>query len=253
MDRQNDWHTRSLTHYHVDFNSFILTQGSASLAIDDGYNRTSKAEIHNIVTVDGTGCVGEKIWESADLSDPEQFDLNSKGILNVWRDVPEQVTAQIEAYSSEAGYTFAVGESSRMYYPEMQLTRNARHIINSECGYFIILDELESDLPHTYTWHLHAEQFASDLGPKDGIARFEILNGSGAPNVFAVYPEGLNSRIDETLIEELMTPQRPDDFRRIRLKTLMIENSAPSKAAVFLNVLQPKDALGQDAAKDIVA
>jgi len=159
LDNENDWFTRSLTHYHVDFNNLILNHNGASLVIDEGYNRTSKAEIHNLITVDGTGCVGEKIWETGDLSDPVLFDLNCKGIFNVWRDVPQ-----------------------------MQLTRNARHVINSELGYFIILDELESALEHIYTWRIHGERYASQINDD----QFEILNGAGGLNIYAAYPEAIS-------------------------------------------------------------
>lgn len=247
LDKKNDWKTRSLTHYHVDFNNFILIHNGASLVIDEGYNRTSKAEIHNLVTVDGTGCVGEKIWDEGDLSDPVLFDLNCKGIHNVWKDVPESAIAEIEAYSEENGYTYAVGESSRMYYPEMQLTRNARHVINSECGYFILLDELESQLEHTYKWHIHSEKFANKVSSE----QFEIVNGNGALNIFAVFPEAANAMVNETIVEEIMTPQRPDDIRRISLKTLSIENSEKNKNTYFLNVFQPKDTIGETKTVDV--
>ncbi|MDO6488990.1 DUF4962 domain-containing protein [Colwellia sp. 6_MG-2023] len=247
LDKENDWKTRSLTHYHVDFNHFILIHNGASLAIDEGYNRTSKAEVHNLITVDGTGCVGEKIWDEGDLSDPKLFDLNCKGIHNVWRDVPEEAIAKIEAFSNDNGYTYVVGESSKMYYPEMELTRNARHIINSECGYFIFLDELESQLEHTFTWRMHSEKYANQVSQN----QFEIINGTGALNVFTVFPEVRATKVDETLVEEIMTPQRPDDIRRISLKTLLIENPEKSKNSYFLNVLQPKDAIQGDASDNI--
>ena len=247
LDKKNDWKTRSLTHYHVDFNQFILLHNDSYLAIDEGYNRTSKAEVHNLVTVDGTGCVGEKIWDEGDLSDPVLFDLNCKGIHNVWRDVPEEATAKIEAFSTDNGYAYAVGETSKMYYPEMKLTRNARHIINSECGYYIFLDELESDLEHTYTWRIHSEKYANQLSDH----QFEIVNGKGALNIFTVFPEARDTKIDETLVEEIMTPQRPDDIRRISLKTLLVENSVKSKNTYFLNVLQPKDAINADKSKEV--
>jgi hypothetical protein len=247
IDKKNGWNTRSLTHYHVDFNHFILMHNDTSLVIDEGYNRTSKAEIHNLITVDGTGCVGEKIWHEGDLSDPQLFELNCKGIHNVWRDVPQHAIAEVEAFSNENGYTYVVGESSAMYYPEMQLTRNARHIINSECGYFILLDELESNLQHTYTWRIHSEKYAREINPD----QFEIVNGKGALKVFTVFPEARNTKIDETLVEEIMTPQRPDDIRRISLKTLLIENSKKSKNTYFLNVFQPKDALSSDNDNDV--
>ena len=60
-----------------------------------------------------------------------------------------------------------------------------------------------------------------------------------------------HTSIDETMVEEMMTPQRPDDLRRIRLKTLKIENSVKSKNTYFLNVLQPKDGLKGDGQNDI--
>lgn len=242
LDKKNGWHTRSLTHYHVDFNNFVLVHNGAFLAIEEGYNRTSKAEVHNLVTVDGTGCVGEKIWEHSDLSDPELFELNCKGIYNVWKDVPESAVANIEAYFNQDGYAYAVGETSRMYYPEMQLSRNARHIINSQLGYFILLDELQSELEHTYTWRIHSEKFAAKVNDE----QFEILNGTGALSIFPVSPDKRETRIEETLVEEIMTPQRPDDIRRISLKTLLIENSIRSKSTAFLNILQPRDALGNE-------
>ncbi|MFK7934149.1 MAG: DUF4962 domain-containing protein, partial [Saprospiraceae bacterium] len=242
LNKKNNWRTRSLTHYHVDFNHFILMHKGASLVIDEGYNRTSKAEIHNLITVDETGCVGEKLWEKHDLSDPELFDLNCKGIFNVWKDVPESAVAAIEAFSNEDGYIYAIGESSQMYYPEMKLTRNARHIINSQNGYFILLDELESELKHTYTWRIHSEKYAIQRSAD----QFEILNGQGGLNIFTAFPEERNTSIAETRIEEMMTPQRPDDLRRIRLKTLKIENSVKSKNTYFLHVFQPKAALEKD-------
>lgn len=242
LNKKNGWRTRSLTHYHVDFNHFILLHKGASLVIDEGYNRTSRAEIHNLITVDGTGCVGEKIWDKGDLSDPVLFDLNCKGIHNVWTDVPENAIAEIEAFSNENGYIYAIGESSRMYYPEMELNRNARHIINSQCGYFILLDELESALEHTYTWRIHSEKYA--IEQTEG--QFEILNGNGALTIFAMFPEARHTSIQETIVEEVMTPQRPDDIRRISLKTLKIENRVKNKDTYFINVLQPKDALEDD-------
>lgn len=213
----------------------------ASLAIDEGYNRTSKAEIHNLITVDGTGCVGERIWKEGDLSDPVRFDLNCKGIHNVWRDVPESAVANIETYSEADGYVFVVGESSKLYYPDMQLKRNARYIINSQSGYFIIVDELESELEHNYTWRMHSEKYATRLKED----HYEILNGAGALNIFTLFPASKTITVDETLIEEVMTPQRPDEIRRIRLKTIKIENLEKVRDICFLNILHPKDGVSE--------
>lgn len=240
LDEKFGWRTRSLTHYHVDFNNFILIHNGASLAIDEGFNRTSRAEIHNLITVDGTGCVGEKIWEDGDLSDPVLFDLNCKGIHNVWRDVPKEAVANVESFTSDDDYVHVVGEASKMYYPEMQLTRNARHIINSQLGYFIVIDELKSELAHTYTWRMHSEQFAVNTGEDC----YQVVDGKGVLDIHTIHPQNTVKSIDETIVEEIMTPQRPDDKRRISLKTLKVENSEKSNDLVFITVLAPHDFFG---------
>lgn len=134
-----------------------------------------------------------------------------------------------------------------MYDPELQLNRNARHFINSQLGYFIVLDELESPLEHTYTWRMHSEQQAKQVSEN----HFEIQDGRGALNVFVMFPVDKMSQVDETLIEEIMTPQRPDDIRRICLQTLKIENFHRSKNLHFLHVLQPKGTLELEATDPI--
>ena len=243
LDIENGWRTRSLTHYHVDFNSFILMANDSPLAIDEGFHRTSRAKVHNIITVDDTGCVGEKIWDKGTLEDPDLFDLNCKGIYNVWRDVPRNAVAEIEDYISEEGFTYSVGESAKLYYPEMKLNRNARNIFYSEMGYFIMLDELKSDLKHKYTWRLHSEQFAKEL-PDCSV--YQIQNGTGALNIYPVLPEELECRVEETVIREIMTPQRPDDVREIKLKTLCMENRETENNMYFLNVLHPLSSFSDD-------
>lgn len=237
LDKANNWRTRSLTHYHVDFNSFILMGYDSPLAIDEGFHRTSRAKVHNMITIDGTGCVGEKIWEEGTLEDPELFDLNCKGIYNVWRDVNEEAVANVEAYLSENTYTYYVANSNKLYYPEMNLTRNARHVFYSELGYFIMMDELESDDPHTYTWRLHSEQYAKKI---EGTDVYQMKNGQGALNIYPIMPEDVACRVEETIIREIMTPQRPNDVREIILKTLCMENPNKEKNLQFLNILQPE-------------
>ena len=66
-----------------------------------------------------------------------------------------------------------------------------------------------------------------------------------------MFPEARSSSVDETMIEEMMTPQRPDDLRRISLKTLKIENSEKRKDTYFINVFQQKDGLASEGENDI--
>ncbi len=236
LNKANNWRTRSLTHYHVDFNNFILKAFDSSMAIDEGFNRTNRARNHSLITVDGQGCLGEKIWKEGSLKDSKLFDLNSKGIFNVWRDVPEECVASIEHYSSEYGYTYVVGESSKMYEPALRLSRNARNVLYSENGYFIIFDELKSEKPHTYTWHLQSEQLAEEIREHD----FEIVNGKGVLNVYVHGTVPMDISVEETILHEIMTPQRPNDIRKVVLKTLKLQNKQETENMVYLNVLVPR-------------
>jgi hypothetical protein len=102
-------------------------------------------------------------------------------------------------------------------------------------------------LKHTYTWRIHSEKFAKKVAEN----QFEIVNGFGALNIFSISPIERESRIEETRVEEVMTPQRPDDIRKISLKTLLIENKEKAKHTSFLTVLQPKDAIGVNAKAEI--
>lgn len=236
LDKENHWRTRSLTHYHVDFNHFILKAFDSSLAIDEGFNRTNRARNHSLITVDGLGCRGESIWEEGSLQDPALFDLNSKGIFNVWRDVPEEAIANIELFRSENGYTYAVGESSKMYPAKLGLMRNARHVLYSENGYFIIFDELKSTKAHHYTWHLQSEQPAQRV--RNGV--YEIINGKGALNIYSCASTSLENSAERTILHEIMTPQRPNDIRKVVLNTLKLQNVQPVRDMVFINVLVPR-------------
>lgn len=242
LNKANNWRTRSLTHYHVDFNNIVLKAFDASLAIDEGFNRTNRARNHSLITVDEQGCVGEKIWEEGSLKDPELFDLNAKGIFNVWRDVPESAVASVENFSSANGYTYVVGESSKMYDPDLKLTRNARNVLYSENGYFIIFDELQSGIAHNYTWHLQSEQFADEIRKND----FEIVNGKGVLNIYSDATVPLAATAEETVLHEIMTPQRPNDIRKVVLKTLKLKNIRPTKDMVFVNILAPRSLFGKE-------
>lgn len=236
LNKANHWRTRSLTHYHVDFNNFILKAFDSSLAIDEGFNRTNRARHHSLITVDGQGCLGEKIWEEGSLKDPVLFDLNAKGIFNVWRDVPEEAVAEIEEFVEQDGYVYAVGESSKMYAPSLGLVRNARNVLYSENGYFILFDELASETEHEYTWHLQSEQPAEELRSGD----FEIINGKGVLHVYTHADAPLKASAEETILHEIMTPQRPNDIRKVVLNTLKLKNERPAKTLTYINLLAPR-------------
>lgn len=221
--RKKRWKTRGLSHQHPDNNSFILHAYNAYLAIDEGYNRTVKACEHNIVTVDGKGYPNE-------------------GQNNIWKETPEDVTADIEQFINEKGITYFVGEAHKMYEPSLKLTRFARNVFYTQKGYFLILDELASELDHTYTWTMHADSYPNDMNNRV----FEYENGPAKMRLYSIMPNECNFKLKETNVRAIMTTQEPDKFREAKMKTITIENKSKAKDTWFLNILSTRSTFDKE-------
>ena len=207
-----------LSHQHPDNNSFILVANDTYLAIDDGYNRNVKAAHHNVVLVDGTG-------------------YQDEGQNNIWSDYTPDMTGVVETYKNEDGIVYIVGETSSTYQKSLKLTRFARHVLHTHKPYFIIFDELQSELDHNYTWLLH-----SDVFPTGDDKGFYYQNGPATMRIHPVFPDVTTATMEENVVRAVMTSQEPDNFCQTNLKTLTLTTQTKSKRAYFLNVIVPGSA-----------
>jgi hypothetical protein len=224
--RKKGWKTRGLSHQHPDNNSFIINAYDAYLAIDEGYNRTVKACEHNVITVDGLGYPNE-------------------GQNNIWKETKEDNVAEIEEFVNEKGIVYFVGEAHKMYEPSLQLTRFARNVFYTGKEYFVMIDELESNLDHTYTWTMHA-----DTKPNVNDNRvFEYENGPAKMNLYSIMPEKINWNLKNTNVRAIMTTQEPDKFRETNMKTINIENETKAKDMCFINVFSIRNAFDEEKIK----
>jgi hypothetical protein len=206
-----------LSHQHPDNNSFILHANNTYMAIDDGYNRTVKASDHNVVIVDGKG-----------YEDENQN--------NIWKNYTLDMVAEIETFRNEESYVYCIGETSKMYKKDLKLRRYARHILYmKQSSYFILLDELKSDIEHTYTWIMHSDVYPLVRGNK-----FFYENGPSKMSVFNLSPMETTYKLLENNVKAVMTTQEPDKCREAKMKTLHIENKEKVKDMYFLNVLAPE-------------
>jgi hypothetical protein len=202
-----------LSHQHPDNNSFILVANDTYLAIDEGYNRTVKAAHHNVVLVDGVG-------------------YQDEGQNNIWRDYTPDMIGVVEKYVNEEGIVYIVGETANTYQKSLKLTRFARHVLYTHRPYFIIFDELLSELDHTYTWLLH-----SDVFPTRDDNGFFYQNGPATMRIHPVFPDAFTATMEENVVRSVMTSQEPDNFCQTKLKTHALTTQAKSKSAYFLNVI----------------
>jgi Domain of unknown function (DUF4962)/Heparinase II/III-like protein len=216
LKKELGYESLSLSHQHPDSNHFILNAYGSFLAIDEGYNRHVKANEHNIITIDGVGYVGD-------------------GQNDVFKNITEDSVAEIETYMTGYEMTAFIGETSQMYPRELQLKRNARHVIYTNQGYFIMLDELRSDLPHRYEWHMHADTTPIKLS--DTV--FDYENGLAKLELMHLFPKVQKIKHLETNVRAVMTTQEPDNYRETKMKTVQISSSL-EKDVNFLNVLVPR-------------
>jgi hypothetical protein len=215
---QTEHNHLGLSHQHPDNNAFILVANDTYLAIDDGYNRTVKAAHHNVVLVDGVG-------------------YQDEGQNNIWANYTPDMTGVVEKYVNEDGIVYAVGETASTYQKDLKLTRFARHVLYTHRPFFIIFDELLSELDHTYIWLLH-----SDVFPTRDENGFFYQNGPAMMRIHPVFPDAFTAAMEENVVRSIMTSQEPGNFCQTQLKTLALTTQTRSKRAHFLNVIALGDA-----------
>lgn len=65
-------------------------------------------------------------------------------------------------------------------------------------------------------------------------------------NVYAHGTVPMDVSVEETVLHEIMTPQRPNDIRKVVLKTLKLQNKQETENMVYLNVLVPRSVFEEE-------
>lgn len=218
IEKEEGVKVRGLSHQHPDNTSFVIMSNDTYHAVDEGYNRTVKACEHNVVTVDGKG-------------------YRNEGQNNVWHGLEESHTAEITGFTQEEGLTYFVGSTPNMFVDELELTQCDRHVLYTGSNHVYMIDELGSNLEHTYTYHLHTEVPAVETSEN----RFEFANGPGQMTVHMNAGSEMEHHTGHTYVKAIMTSQEPDIFREVNMDTLFVSNTKKSKTAEFLTVMKTDD------------
>lgn len=202
---------RSMGHNHPDEGSFVLIRGGDYLAVDEGYSGAKKTRNHNMILVDGIGYPGD-------------------GAYDVYQHLKEDQIAQVLDYQEAGDGFFLRSELSGLYQPDLGMKKMQRDILSSG-RWYVFVDTLESDLPHTYTWLIHADEM-----PEKKNDHYEFRN---ALSKMDLYPSDLDIRFGTTIMTNSanVTSQEPDNIVYTRLYTLCQENKLPVKKMTFVNVL----------------
>ena len=204
-----------LSHHHPDNNSFILHANGKFMAIDDGYNRTVKASDHNVILVDGKG-----------FEDENQN--------NVYKNYSKDMVGVIEKAEINDDYIHIVGESSKTYQKDLKMTRVAREVLYTRKGHIILIDDLDSEEAHNYSYAMHGDVF-----PTKSDNRYRYENGLSMMDLYSVTDVATEDDMYINTVRAVMTTQEPDKFRETKMKTLHITNTDKVKKQTFITVLKP--------------
>jgi len=215
---EKGWMVNIASHQHPDNNSFVLFSRGSYLAIDDGLVNSKFAHHHNTITVDNKGYLNE-------------------GTYDVYYNLPFDAQARIDDFVHKNNYVFIRGEASKLYTSDLQLKKFHRGVLYTGNGYFILLDELESSIPHTYSWLFHSDHKIENIG--ENI--FKTSKGNAQLSIHSIYPQNLNYSFDEEKITVVPMYSTPNLILHTKQNLLKLENREPVKNIRFINVLIPED------------
>lgn len=215
--REKGWMVNVASHQHPDNNSFILFSHGSYLAIDDGVVNSKRTYHHNTVIVDDKGYLNE-------------------GKYDVYYNLPFEAQARIEDFVHQGKYVYILGESSKLYSPALCLNKFSREVLYTGNGYFIIMDELASQMPHTYSWLLHSDHLFEDVGDNT----FKTSKGTAELYVHCIEPQNFITRFKDAKINVMPLATTPSLVLTRAHKVLRIENPTPANTMQFLTVLRPE-------------
>ncbi len=213
--RTTGWTTLNAGHHHPDAGTFVLLGHGEYLAVDEGYSNQKRHGHHNGILVDGQGYANE-------------------GRYHVYKDVDERHVARIRSTSLGGGWTCATSESGAMYADELGVVRVDRHLVMSPRGTVVLVDDLASDEPRSWSWLLQSDNPWTN--PVAGT--HETATGRAHLRVSALGPDDCTVGSRPTVVHANPTASSPELAIERTLHTLSRATAATTDA-LFVTVLEP--------------
>ncbi len=176
------WHNRCIHtgcglhvgHDHSDTNGFYLYNDGAWLAPEDEGNGRRDTKFHNTLLIDGQGqfrIAGDQ------ASEPEEI-AGSDGFL--------------EVAGSSDGLSYLAADATRRYKQIGGIEDITRHVVFVRPDYFVMLDHIAANAPHTYDWVCHVD---GAIATEDRWVRGESSDNQ-VLGIGVVNPLDFTTRID---------------------------------------------------------
>ncbi len=203
----------ALGHAHPDAGSFLLFAHGVFLANDTGYTGAKESADHNTILVDGVGQhQGGTPWSTFTAKPYEEY--NKIHMEDVW--TGPRVAAATAVFPAA-------------YDDAMKLTTMNRRLLMLEGRFIVVLDQMDSELPHTYEWRLH-----TDREPSAGEnGRYVMTNHPGRLIIQNLQPQA-TAATAPTIVETSVSTQ----FQRPQQRGFHLSLTSPrQKQFEFLTAL----------------
>jgi hypothetical protein len=196
-------------HMHPDAGHVVLHACGSWLLVDDGYTRKSTA-YQNTVLVNGIGQTGE----GGDWFED----------LEMRRGKPEGRIIQARPGTR---MDWVIADAAAAYKPEARLRRFVRHLLYLKPDVWVLVDELESEIPSRFEVRFHVPCAFKAAG--EGFWTM-----SAEPGALALWALGTVPVAGRIIRDQLLgIGGRPKG----ELDALAIANTTPRRAALFVTVL----------------
>lgn len=213
-----DWR-QNTGHAHPDANSFIIYSQGKYLTGDTGYSGVKQTKHHNTILVDGRG--QERDGRHEVFKEVPYERLNKLHLADLWS-APE--------------FFYARGVAAPAYFSDLNVQRFDRHFLYIAPDYFVVWDELATDVPRLFTWLLNAEKNITARSSNT----FLIPNGPAALLTQRLLPNVATSKVERLIVT---TQGRPGEVEKgvqeQRGFQLNESGAEPTRHAEFLYFMMP--------------
>lgn len=129
--------TFNVGHDHADANTFYLYNQGQWLAPEWASYGVRDTGSHNTIVIDGEN---QFLPDNTSFADPTSF---------------IDTAPHLKAHVSSPGFNYLASDATNSYTAIEDLNEFTRHVVYVKPGYFLMLDTLDADSPHTYFWFSH--------------------------------------------------------------------------------------------------
>ncbi|WP_073059112.1 DUF4962 domain-containing protein [Fodinibius roseus] len=188
IDEGEQIHWGNFAHDHADYNSFTLFANGQYFIIPAGYARRA-SHFQNTVDVNGA-------------------DFETDPSLNI----------HIEEFINENNFSYAVGDATEAFFPQLGVKRYKRHILLFENKWLLIFDDLQlnergsqNKVWNRFNWTVHSDPTTHECVINKNRVKWESLKGNKPPLwMYVIEPrefgwerEMLQSKKGEHMMEAL--------------------------------------------------